>query len=254
MANQKKSDEVSVAMLNKFLDTLPKSLTANEKAQFLNVAQAFNLNPYKREIYVVAYGKDDNRQFSLITGYEVYIKRGERTGLLDGFRVWTEGEIHIDVIKVKRKQSDGTYKEVDQNIWMGDLVAKIEIHRKDWTKPFTWEVEFDEYNGKNQMWYDKPKTMIKKVVVGQGFRLCFADDFKGMPYLAEEIRTEDAVAVEVTAEDELNVAKKRITDALEKYKGKDKESIRQSCNDAVISGNFTQEFAKEIGSQLGLEL
>jgi hypothetical protein len=75
-------EKVTEAQLIEHLENLGlvNKLTAAEKKTFISMAKAFNLNPFKREIHVSKYGET----FSVITGYEVYIKRAERTGLLDG--------------------------------------------------------------------------------------------------------------------------------------------------------------------------
>lgn len=147
---------------------LPK-LNEGERDTYLQIAKAFNLNPFKREIYVSKYGD----QMSIITGYEVYIKRGERTGQLDGWSVITEGTVK------------------DNN-----LKAVLTIHRKDRKHPFIWEVFYSEYvqmkEGQPNKFWKKAHTMIKKVAISQGFRLCFSDELGGMPYSQEEIGVEDA--------------------------------------------------------------
>jgi hypothetical protein len=78
------------------------------------------------------------------------------------------------------------------------LRAEITIHRRDFQHPFIHEVYFSEYFGTtkdgvlNKFWGSKPMTMIKKVAMAQGFRLCFSDELGGMPYTAEEMNTMDA--------------------------------------------------------------
>lgn len=141
--------------------------TEKEVAMFLNIAKLNNLNPFKREIYIVKYG---TYPASILTGYEVYLKRAERTGKYAGFKVWVEGSV------------------TDNN-----LKACIEVYRKDWEKPLTHEVEYNEYVGRTsagiptRFWKDKPKTMLKKVVISQAMRFAFPDELAGMPYTADEI-------------------------------------------------------------------
>jgi len=142
----------------RFLGQMGNNLPDHQREQFVDIAQAFNLNPFKREIYGIPY-KD---KFSIVIGYEVFLKRAERTAMLNGWRVWTENSGR-------------------------ELVAKIEIHRKDREMPFIWEVDVSEYDMGNTMWRNKPKTMLKKVVIGQGFRLCFPVELGGLPYLEEEL-------------------------------------------------------------------
>jgi phage recombination protein Bet len=152
-----------------YLDTFGStgSLLPAEKTQFLNVAKAYGLNPFKREIYAAAYGEGKYRKCSIITGYEVYLKRAERTGLLDGW--------------------EATFAGVGDN-----LSCRITIWRKDWSRQFAHEVYYSEAvqikDGKpNSIWAKMPKTMLRKVAIGQGFRLCFSDELGGMPYDEAEI-------------------------------------------------------------------
>ena len=167
---------------NEFLEKsgTGKDLTPYENQQFLQLCKAFKLNPFKREIYAIVYCKGDYRTCSIVIGYEVFLKRAYQSKMLNGWRAWTEGE--IDTTDVNKST----------------LKACIEIHRKDWEKPFYHEVLFKEYVGLkydkatgkkevNAMWKSKPITMIKKVVIGQGFRLCAPEELEGMPYLEEEI-------------------------------------------------------------------
>lgn len=145
----------------------------NEKQQnlFLGIAKANNLNPFKREIYAVWFG--DN--FSIITGYQVYIDKANATGLLNWWKVET---VRDDKWDLK---------------W-----AKVIIYRKGWDMPFEWEVSLSEFAKQRwdkdlkkkvlmKNWAEMPEFMIKKVVIGQGFRLCFPSELGALPYLAEEI-------------------------------------------------------------------
>lgn len=162
-----------------YLDVMGLStqLTDKEKSQFLEICASFNLNPFKREIYCSKY----NGQMTIIVGYETYIKRAERSNQLDGWQVVTEGNVKDETLK-----------------------AIITIHRKDRKIPFVHEVYYSEYvqkNGQgnvNKFWL-KAHTMIKKVAMAQGFRLCFNDELGGMPYTKDELDTitEDHVFEEV---------------------------------------------------------
>lgn len=153
---------------------LANDLSEGERNTYLQIAKAFNLNPFKREIHVSKY----NGQMSIITGYEVYIKRAERSGLLDGWDVKTEG-----------KPEDNSLKAI------------ITIYRKDRKYHFVHEVLYSEYvqrtgSGSVTKFWQKAYTMIKKVAISQGFRLCFSDELGGMPYTPEEmpeqeVKTED---------------------------------------------------------------
>jgi len=153
---------------------LASQLTEPEKLQFIEIAQAFKLNPFKREIHVAVYGEGEYRRLSIITGYEVYLKRADRTGRLDGWKAWVEGE--------------------------GDAMkALVEIHRKDWSEPFVHEVYWREAAQKKKdgsltsFWTKQPKFQLKKVAISQGFRLAFPDELGGLPYDASELPDIEAI-------------------------------------------------------------
>lgn len=194
------------------------NLQDNEKRQFIEVAKAYQLNPFKREIYCVAYGKGDKRKLSLITGYEVYLKRAERTGALNGWNVDIQGS-----------RSNG------------DLRAIVTIHRKDWEHPFVHEAYWAEYKQDNNMWNSKPLTMIKKVAIAQAFRMCFPDEFGGMPYTSDELPDEMTTPRDVSPEEKADA------------KPEDKAAPRQNpdepmlkdltkiLDDAIVDGLITKD-------------
>lgn len=174
-----KLPEISDDLIIKYMSSfgLANSLTDSEKSQFIEIARAFQLNPFKREVYCIPYmtsAKDDAgkwskvRKLSIITGYEVYLKRGERTGKLNGWSCDTTG----------------TGMEMS---------ATITIYRKDWQYPFKHTVQFrevaqlDDTGKPRAMWAKMGSFMLKKVCLAQGFRLCFPDEIGGMPCIADEL-------------------------------------------------------------------
>lgn len=80
--------EIPKQAIPDYLDAtgLPPELTEAGRTQFVSICQAFGLNPWKRDVYATIYGEGSYRHFSAITGYEVYLKRAERTGKLDGWK------------------------------------------------------------------------------------------------------------------------------------------------------------------------
>jgi phage recombination protein Bet len=167
-------EEITETKVVEYLDSagITSTLLENEKKMFVNIAREFGLNPFKREIYIVAYGEGEKRKCSIITGYEVYLKRAERTGKLDGWNIKYEG--------------------IGEN-----MKAIITIYRKDMKYPFSHEVyysecvQYNQYGKPNAVWAKMPRFMTKKVAIGQAFRLCFPDDLGGMPYEEEEMPHEE---------------------------------------------------------------
>lgn len=160
--------EVAEKQIMEYLDAtgMTKTLKEKDKKMFIQIAQAFGLNPFKREIYCIPYGD----KVSILTGYEVYLKRAARLGKLDGWKC----------------EAFGTVED-------GSLYAKVTIYRKDWTKAFVHTAYYVEAVNKNSygkpisVWAKMPIFMTKKVAIAQAFRLCFPDEFGGMPYTTDEI-------------------------------------------------------------------
>ena len=171
---------IVLGTITEYLDStgLTKKLQPSEKAMFIQIAQLYGLNPFKREIYCNVYGQGDKRQCSIITGYEVYLKRADRIGKLDGWETTLAGKV-----------SDGS------------LSATVIIYRKDWSHPFKHTVYYREVvqttkeGNPNRFWKTQPTFMTRKVAVAQAFRLCFPDEFGGMPYTNDEMGVEESAPV-----------------------------------------------------------
>lgn len=221
--------EITKELATVTADDVKKYICANatdtEIGLFLNIAKVNGLNPFKREIYLVKYGTSPA---SILTGYEVYLKRAERTNKYAGFSVRFEGTIP-------------------------DMKAIIEINRKDWTKPLIHEVDYSEYVQKKadgtitRFWKDKPKTMLRKVAISQGMRLAFPGEIAGMPYTQEEVG--EIIADKVV--DVLPQPKKKVTEIVEQVsalcsKEQQKEII------SLASKKYTKSaFEKKLKEQFG---
>jgi len=223
---------------------LTSKLTEGEKNTYLQIAKSFNLNPFKREIHVSKYGEGSYAKMSIITGYEVYIKRAERSGLLDGWDCKTEGSVATN-----------------------DLKAIITIYRKDRKYPFVHEVHYSEYvqktkDGKITQFWEKAITMIKKVAMSQGFRLCFSDELGGMPYTAEEMpeQTTDITYTDVsepkrelpemfkTVEEKIEDAKAVLIIATKENFG----SLWKTLSEEMKTNETVMAFGKEMSEKLGI--
>lgn len=185
---------------SEWLTSMGMKLSENHKKQFIDICCAYGLNPIKREVYGVPYGTNN---FSIIVGYESYIKRAERSNRLAGWKV--------EYIPSDKK-------------------AVITINRKDWSHPFVHEVFMEEYNTNQSLWKSKPITMLKKVAIAQGFRLCFSEELGGMPYTSEEL-PEEMTTVAATTES----ASPKVSDAKPK-------------NSRKIAPNYTTEQAQNLGN------
>ncbi len=221
---------VTQDMIIEWLDATGKTkgLTEGETKQFIEIARSFALNPFKREIYVTVFNKNDpeKRQLSIVIGYEVYLKRAERIRSLDGWKCWTEGAVP-------------------------NMKAVVQIYRKDRQFPFQWEVPYsealqtDKYGKPNRFWTKMPGHMLKKVCISQGFRLCFPDDLGGIPYTDAEMPPHeyaDFETVPTQADDTASVAQPYPTPEPPEMEGRVPQDI-PSCpacnnNDAVMTSKW----------------
>lgn len=175
MANSRKeiaTIEIKQTTLELTKEQVRKFLAPNASDQelfmFMGIARSYNLDPFKREIYFIKYGSE---RAQIVVGYEVYLKRAELTGKMDGW------EYEFDDEKNPTK-------------------VTVTIHRKDWGHPFKHTVYAEEFNRrivkggnlipKGGNWDLMPRFMLMKVGVGQAFRLCFPTDMGGLPYTEEE--------------------------------------------------------------------
>jgi phage recombination protein Bet len=149
------ADEVRKFIVGqKTFERVPK----NQIDMAIETARAYNLNPFKREVHFTAY----NGEIKIIVGYEVYLKRAEATKKLNGWKVEIVGQ--------------GT-----------DMKAVVTIYRKDWEFPFVHEAYKVEVAQNTPIWQKMPRFMLKKVAIGQAFRLAFPEEMGGMPYMEEEL-------------------------------------------------------------------
>jgi hypothetical protein len=132
---------------------------ATEKELFraLGIVKSQGLNPFIREVHFIKYSEKD--RLAIVVGYEVYLKRAEMSGQLDGWKCGVDEKAGI---------------------------AWVEILRKDWREPFRWEVSLSEFSKNQATWKTMPTFMAKKVAIAQGFRLAFPVEVGGLPYTQEE--------------------------------------------------------------------
>ncbi len=174
-----------------YLDTMgmTKSLNESQKKLFIELAVSYSLNPFKREIYPITYkDKWGATNLSIVTGYEVYINRANRSGLLNGWKWKTEGNI-VFKDEYRRTQNNKDYiaKVIDRD--KSTLKAVVTIHRKDWSYPFVHSITVNEFCGEGPIWTSSPTFMLRKTAASQAFRICFTEELAGLPYTQDETST-----------------------------------------------------------------
>lgn len=163
VATTNEQNAITQKLLNDYFATLTDKLTDVQRNQFAAVAQAFGLNPFKREIYATTYkNKEGGTVMSIVTGYEVYLKRAEMNPNYNGF------ETIFQVVN-------------------GETGCTCKVYRKDRTMPVTSTVWMKEYHTGKALWLSKPRMMLEKVAIATAFRRAFPMDFGGMPYTTDEL-------------------------------------------------------------------
>lgn len=163
IATTNEQNQVTAKLLNDYLNTITDKLTNAQRDQFIAVASAFGLNPFKREIYAATYkNKEGGTVMSIVTGYEVYLKRAEMNPNYNGF-------------------------ETEFKVVNGEMGCTCKVYRKDRTMPVTSTVWMSEYSTGRSLWASKPRMMLEKVAIATAFRRAFPMDFGGMPYTNDEL-------------------------------------------------------------------
>jgi hypothetical protein len=151
--NKPKGPPITEKLIEDYLFSSNITLNDQQKLFLLRVAIVNNLNPFLREVYVIHNGE----YFNVVTGYQVYIKKAEATGALNGWNVET------------------TSKE-----------AVITIYKKNYEHPVIWRVIRSDFDKGFGSWKSMPCFTLMKFAIVQGFRLAFPE-ISGLPYLADEI-------------------------------------------------------------------
>ena len=200
-------NQVTQQLLLDYLTATTPGLNHSQVQQFLAVSMAFNLNPWKKEVYPIPYTSNGKTTMSIVTGYEVYLKRADLNPNYDGYQIeWTGTFVRS---KVQKSGKNGNYS-VDVLLPNDDDVSCIcTVYRKDRKMPVRCEVFYSEYTQGNYMWYTKPRVMLEKVAIARAMRLAFPTEFGGMPYESAELPKEMGLdpSKEVIVDEAINKAK-----------------------------------------------
>lgn len=202
--------KVTNQLLLDYLKQTNSNLQENEQAQFLAIASTFNLNPWKREVYAIAYGSGDKRKLSIIVGYEVYLRRAEEFPQYDGYETTFSGQ-------------------------GADMCCTCKVYRKDRNHPTTANVYLREYTQGNTMWNTKPRVMLEKVAIATAMRRAFPSVFNGMPYTSDELPDEMTGADKLNAQGMQEVPQETQTEA------KQATSEKQKKENFVLAMNKLHE-------------
>jgi phage recombination protein Bet len=165
-SDQKFWSEIQLAALKQIgLADAPKA----ELGVFLHYAQRTGLDPFARQLYMIARGGKYTIQAS-IDGLRIVAQRsGEYAGQAGPF--WC-GE-------------DGVWTDV----WLEPtppLAAKVGVMRKGFTEPLWAVAKFESYNANSPIWKKMPDLMVAKCAEALALRKAFPNDLSGI-YTSEEM-------------------------------------------------------------------
>ena len=204
---------------------LASQLTKQETKQFVEIAKAFNLNPFKREIYAVPHtNKDGKRSLSIITGYEIYLKRADLNPNYDGY-------------------------DTEFSTENGVITCTCKVYRKDRKIPTSVTIRRKEYDTGKSMWASKPMTMLEKVAIATAHRRAFPNDFGGMPYTKEELPEEMTEPRDVTPQPSCSEIPNSSPEPVQAEPEIVKPTQEQIDKLNALKGSFTAEELKQFKEQ-----
>jgi phage recombination protein Bet len=148
-----------------------KDVSDVELMKAIALVNKLGLDPLKREVHFVPF----KNSVQVVVSYLEYVKRAEKTGLLNGWEV----EVGKDEL--------GEY-------------AIVRIYRKDWQYPFTWKTYLNEVKKDTATWKQMPIFMLKKVAITQAFRICFPNETSYLPYEEAEAGEQEQIETKTISE------------------------------------------------------
>jgi phage recombination protein Bet len=134
-------------------DLTAKGCSDNEFKLLVHMANEYQLNPLKKEIWAVKYGFNPAQIFVSRDGF---LSIAHKSGQFNGMET--------------------TFDEVKLDDNKKDLTATCIVYRKDMEHPISVTVYQSEYDSKMSVWKTKPRTMLQKVAESQALRRAFNVD------------------------------------------------------------------------------
>lgn len=139
-----------------------KGATEDEFRVFLELAKRYNLDPFKRQIYLLK-SSNSNEPATIMTSHAGLIHIAHESGKWAGMKTLLLTKSGKEVLVCDPEDIAG---------------AVCYIWRTDWKEPLVHAVSFKEYyrrmpHGKRNIWDEKPATMIKKVAEAGALRRAF---------------------------------------------------------------------------------
>lgn len=143
--------------------------TDKEAMVFLQLCKSQNLNPWRREAYLIKY--DSSKPAQTVVGKDLFTKRAMQHPKFKGFRAGVILRRKEDII-----EQEGAFT------LQGDalLGGWCEVFLEGYSNPIKTTVSMSEYNKGQSSWNKIPATMIRKVALVQALREAFPDQLGGL--------------------------------------------------------------------------
>jgi phage recombination protein Bet len=166
--------------------TICKNASEEEFNTFLYLAQQYNLDPIKKEIYFI---KFDGRPASILTGRDGYLKIAHDHGQFDGLE---SDAVYLGDKLTKRADGSFLIEYGDGHLSFDKTKLRgafCNVFRKDWSKSTSIFVSYDDYyKTQGDIWKKYPNAMITKVAESMALKRAFS--ISGIT-TKEEILSED---------------------------------------------------------------
>lgn len=140
--------------VNLIRNTLAKGASEDELQIFLYLAQQYNLDPFKKEIWFTKYGNQTN----IMTSRDGYLKYAQTHREFEGlisFVIHEGDDFQVNASEYKITHKFGTRR--------GKILGAWSRCDRKGKRPFISYVSFEEYNQNNNIWRKYPSAMIQKV-------------------------------------------------------------------------------------------
>jgi hypothetical protein len=189
-----------------------KDVSDVELMKAIALVNKLGLDPLKKEVHFVPF----KNSVQVVVSYLEYVKRAEKTGLLNGWEVEAG------------KDELGEY-------------AIVRIYRKDWQYPFTWKTYLNEVKKDTPTWKQMPIFMLKKAAITQAFRICFPNETSHLPSEEAEAEMEEQEQIETKT---ISEKQRKFLWAIAKEENLTEEEVRE------IIKSFGYESTKDISIEV----
>lgn len=150
-----------------------ENATDKELMLFKKTCESHNLDPWRREAYLIKYGSNPAQ---IVVGKDTFTRRAQQSPRFKGFAAGVIVERANQVLEV-----EGAFT-LKTDILLGGWA---QVHVDGYTLPIKAYVSMQEFGKQQSTWKQMPATMIRKVALVSALREAFPDELGGLYDSAE---------------------------------------------------------------------